>query len=450
MNYNNLSKEELIRIVNQKNNTISEIENQNERFSEILKNIDSAYVVHNADTSIKFFNKKALEILGLTEEQIYGNIDPTLHFRYENNEPMRYEDYPVQKVISSKKPLNNRIVGIHNPSFNELKWVEVNAFPRFENEPGVISEIVVTFIEITERINLINKLKNSEKRLLQVMDATIAGICITDDKGIFEYVNPAYTRLYKYNEEELIGNHFSMVCQEENREILTKLHDEFIGKEIEIRGEWGVQDKYLNQLTILADAARVEGVDGKFKKVTFVMDITERKRLETELIKKNEDLFKISQIDGLTQLYNHKTIFEKLEVEISRAKRYNLELSILMLDIDKFKNINDNYGHQKGDYVIKTVAKILKETVRETDICGRYGGEEFLVILSNTAINDAKIISERIRKNIQKYDFEGIQVTISGGISEFNDEEALALVHKADKFLYVSKETGRNMISFAN
>lgn len=282
------------------------------------------------------------------------------------------------------------------------------------------------------------------------MDATIAGICITDDKGIFEYVNPAYTRLYKYNEEELIGNHFSMVCQEENREILTKLHDEFIGKEIEIRGEWGVQDKYLNQLTILADAARVEGVDGKFKKVTFVMDITERKRLETELIKKNEDLFKISQIDGLTQLYNHKTIFEKLEVEISRAKRYNLELSILMLDIDKFKNINDNYGHQKGDYVIKTVAKILKETVRETDICGRYGGEEFLVILSNTAINDAKIISERIRKNIQKYDFEGIQVTISGGISEFNDEEALALVHKADKFLYVSKETGRNMISFAN
>lgn len=282
------------------------------------------------------------------------------------------------------------------------------------------------------------------------MDATIAGICITDDKGIFEYVNPAYTRLYKYNEEELIGNHFSMVCQEENREILTKLHDEFIGKEIEIRGEWGVQDKYLNQLTILADAARVEGVDGKFKKVTFVMDITERKRLETELIKKNEDLFKISQIDGLTQLYNHKTIFEKLEVEISRAKRYNLELSILMLDIDKFKNINDNYGHQKGDYVIKTVAKILKETVRETDICGRYGGEEFLVILSNTAINDAKIISERIRKNIQKYDFEGIQVTISGGISEFNDEEALALVHKADKFLYVSKETGRNMINFAN
>lgn len=156
--------------------------------------------------------------------------------------------------------------------------------------------------------------------------------------------------------------------------------------------------------------------------------------------------------DGLTDLYNHKYIYERLEKELKLCKRYERKLSVLMFDIDFFKKINDNYGHQAGDDVLKGISNSLKKEFRTTDIIGRYGGEEFIVILPETELDSAYFTAERVRKSIENEEYvKSIKVTISGGVVEYCGENtALEIIGKADILLYSAKRKGRNQIEKAN
>jgi len=156
--------------------------------------------------------------------------------------------------------------------------------------------------------------------------------------------------------------------------------------------------------------------------------------------------------DGLTGLYNHRHFQEQLSHEFKRYERFKEPFSILLIDIDYFKKINDKYGHQAGDMILKDIAKIIKKTVRNIDISARYGGEEFVVILTSTSQKEACRIAERIRKNIQKYSFtfnnESIKVTVSIGVSTYPEiaKTKDELFTTADKALYKAKENGRNLV----
>lgn len=176
----------------------------------------------------------------------------------------------------------------------------------------------------------------------------------------------------------------------------------------------------------------------------FEKEIKERTK---NLEQKNLILEKIAKTDGLTGVYNHKHIHEILENEFKRAKRYRKKLSVLMIDIDYFKNVNDNYGHQIGDRILVNISEIIKRTVRETDVVGRYGGEEFIAVCCETDVEGAYILAERIRTNIEKLKFteNNLSVTVSIGLAELNEEkEPKKLVEKADKLLYEAKKSGRN------
>lgn len=168
----------------------------------------------------------------------------------------------------------------------------------------------------------------------------------------------------------------------------------------------------------------------------------------TELMEANLKLKEMAITDGLTQLYNHKHSYYKLEEEITRATRYGNRLSIIMFDIDHFKAINDTYGHQTGDKTLITVSQVIKNNLRDIDHIGRYGGEEFLVILPQTGLGNAYTTAERIRRAIESARFEeaNIKITISGGVVEFRDENALILIGKADELLFKAKQKGRNII----
>ncbi len=167
----------------------------------------------------------------------------------------------------------------------------------------------------------------------------------------------------------------------------------------------------------------------------------------------NAKLYELATKDGLTKLYIYRHFYSLLETELKRAKRYNHVLSLLMMDIDNFKNINDTYGHLVGDRVLKEIAATIKSTVRNIDIPARYGGEEFTVILPETSGKDARIIAERLRQNISKIvvdvdEMTTIKPTISIGISEFpayaqNEQE---LIDSADKALYKAKNDGKNCV----
>jgi len=168
----------------------------------------------------------------------------------------------------------------------------------------------------------------------------------------------------------------------------------------------------------------------------------------TELMEASLKLKEMAITDGLTQLYNHKHSYYKLEEEITRASRYGNRLSIIMFDIDHFKDINDAHGHQTGDKTLVTVSQVIKNNLRDIDHVGRYGGEEFIVILPQTGLGNAYITAERIRRAIESARFEkaNIKITISGGVVEFQDENALTLIGKADELLFKAKQKGRNTI----
>jgi diguanylate cyclase (GGDEF)-like protein len=178
-----------------------------------------------------------------------------------------------------------------------------------------------------------------------------------------------------------------------------------------------------------------------------LVDITNQKKVELDLRAKNAYLEEISKNDGLTELLNHNRIFFELEEQINLCKKNNLKLSIIMLDLDHFKEINDEYGHLVGDEVLALVGETIKRSIRDTDFAGRYGGEEFLIILPDTDLEKAIVIADRIRSNVEKIEVnEKLKVTISGGIKQLDEESILEYVKSADALLYKAKHGGRNRI----
>jgi diguanylate cyclase (GGDEF)-like protein len=166
----------------------------------------------------------------------------------------------------------------------------------------------------------------------------------------------------------------------------------------------------------------------------------------------NARLYKLAITDGLTKLYIHRYFQTRLSEEIKRSHRYNTSVSLIMTDIDHFKNFNDTYGHQIGDEVLKIVARVIKRQVRDVDIVARYGGEEFAVICPEKNAEEIRIAAERMRKAVASYDFrvkgEKVRITISLGVSDFPGDatEKNDLIEKADKALYHAKESGRNRV----
>jgi diguanylate cyclase (GGDEF)-like protein len=170
---------------------------------------------------------------------------------------------------------------------------------------------------------------------------------------------------------------------------------------------------------------------------------------------KQQQLLKNLQVmvnqDSMTQLVNYRHFFELLDQEAYRAKRYDTHLSLLFIDIDHFKSVNDNYGHPTGDLVIKSVAHCLKSSLRESDVAARYGGEEFAVILPHTDQKGALIVAERLRNMIAEIKVDDgsqfFSVTASCGVTTVTgkmDASALLLVEQADQALYQAKKQGRN------
>lgn len=172
--------------------------------------------------------------------------------------------------------------------------------------------------------------------------------------------------------------------------------------------------------------------------------------IASEKIKlENKIIYEKSIRDNLTNLYNRNYIEDILENSMERYINVGEIFTVLMFDIDHFKLINDTYGHVHGDYVLSTVSEIIMSSVRETDYVGRYGGEEFIVILANTKQNEASEVAEKIRVNISDFQWDnGIKVTISGGLYENHTNVKRECIKNADDMLYKAKENGRNQICY--
>lgn len=180
------------------------------------------------------------------------------------------------------------------------------------------------------------------------------------------------------------------------------------------------------------------------------------KDLNDELRKANEMLKELSETDDLTGLFNMRSLYSRLEHEIQRGRRYKRTVCVVMMDMDKFKSVNDAHDHLFGSFVLSEVGKIIKQTIRTVDIAARYGGDEFLMVLTEVDRPGAILFCERLRERIENYNFElnsdKMKLTASIGFSitdpQNGDIDTKQLVRIADRALYDSKHKGRNQVCF--
>jgi diguanylate cyclase (GGDEF)-like protein len=181
--------------------------------------------------------------------------------------------------------------------------------------------------------------------------------------------------------------------------------------------------------------------------------VLKERELTNERIRMMEKLQKLAITDGLTRLYNSRSFYSQLELEVDRFNRYQHPLTLLLLDIDHFKDYNDKYGHLEGDKVLVRFSQIIRTCLRTNDSAYRYGGEEFTVILPETAGEEARTVAQRIRAALEAEPFspedgEEVTVTISIGLTEYHAKEELStFIQRADQAMYRSKRSGRNKVS---
>ncbi|QEL54640.1 GGDEF domain-containing response regulator [Chromobacterium paludis] len=167
-----------------------------------------------------------------------------------------------------------------------------------------------------------------------------------------------------------------------------------------------------------------------------------------ELEQKNEELNRLATTDRLTGLYNRLFLEKMLPHEFAVAKRFSSPFSFILLDIDHFKQVNDRHGHQTGDEVLKAMAEIIRNTIRACDITVRWGGEEFLIICSDTHLRGARVLAEKLRQAVESYDFPIVErCTASFGVAAYQQQDDIhSMMERADQALYAAKHAGRNRV----
>ena len=168
----------------------------------------------------------------------------------------------------------------------------------------------------------------------------------------------------------------------------------------------------------------------------------------TEMEKEAKILERLANTDPLTKIYNRLKLNELLNYEIKKTDRYKTPISLIMFDIDRFKNINDTFGHDVGDEVLIAIARAVEQNIRSTDVLARWGGEEFMIMLPNTDEAGAHIMAENLRKLIASLKFEKFDfVTASFGVAQYEDDGTKEFLKRVDNALYEAKRGGRNMVS---
>jgi len=393
-------------------------------------------------------NSKLCDIFGYTESELINLTFQELTHPDDLEEDLEYVEQTLNGIIPGYS-MDKRY--IHKSGRYLWGRLSVSLLRDEEDE----AEYFVSIIEdITSRKKNENLLRQKNNFIHHAMNASLTGIYIYDvESGLNDYVNNTYTELTGYTLEDLNSMsalEFSELFHEQERQavyshmrqLVDSEHDEKIQIEYRFKcknGEW--------LWCLSRDSAFERDVAGKVTKFigTFI-DITERKNLELRLLYDAEH-------DTLTDVFNRQAFNKHLKIELDRAQRYETPLSLIMLDLDRFKNINDNFGHDVGDRVLTEFAKIVSELVRSSDIVTRYGGEEFIIILPQTDLPAAAEFAERIRLQVERHEFSADtalvdKVTVSIGVANYPEsaQDLDSLIKCADSAMYEAKQQGRNKV----
>lgn len=325
------------------------------------------------------------------------------------------------------------------------KWVHARGMVLERTSQGKAKRVLGTNTDIDLR----KKIESEFRKFSLAVEQSPSVIMITDMEGNILYVNASFERITGYSREETLGeNPRILKSGHQSPEVYRNLW-ETITKGLEWRGEMINRCKDGSEIWMRISISPVAEESGKITSYVSVQeDITEIKNNETRL----EFL---ATTDELTRIYNRRRFMECAREEHKRSQRYKHSMGLVMFDIDHFKTINDTYGHDGGDEVLRRMASLVKEYLRETDIVGRLGGEEFGIVLLETDVTGAIQFVERLRQHLAEtlFNINGkeIHVTASFGISMCTEKSPAAsvdaLLKEADQAMYHAKEMGRNRVA---
>lgn len=337
------------------------------------------------------------------------------------------------ELLNKKRKEFNNTFPYYNPKNKEINYFSSRAKVLEFDENNEVS----IFFGIIENISQEKIQAKKNQEYTQIIDKYVM-TSTTDIYGNIISISEAFCNITGYTKEELIGKKHSLLKHPDTKK------DKYIKmwKQLSSGKVWKGEYKNLKKdgstYWIKLVVTPIFDENGTIKAYTTINeDITDKKIIE-----------KLSIKDKLTDIYNRAKLDDLLQLEFLRAKRYKNEFSIIILDIDFFKSVNDKYGHLEGDRVLINFANILKSQTRKTDFVGRWGGEEFLIICPNTNINQAQSAANKLRKKIEDFDFElDLNITASFGVTSYKQNDDIDdMLKRADTVLYYCKNAGRNRV----
>jgi len=382
-----------------------------------------------------YCNRRFHELSGYTREELMGKT--YADFIIEDDLPLVRERFH-QRIQGQHPPGNYEVRAKHKSGRIYTIDVLAQPYPGNHNPMGVL----VSWRDITEKRERQNRLKESEETHRTLVERTLEGVMIIQGNRIC-YANPRMLEFMGASESDLMSSDVADFVHTDDRDTVKKhVQDRLEGYPLRQPLEMRVLKKdgnitYLEALSILIE----------YQAETALMmtcrDITDRKQQE-------ERIQELIITDNLTGLFNRRHLYHMLNLEIQRAQRQGSPLSLIMIDIDSFKQYNDTYGHIEGDHELVRLAEVIHKFKRRYDSGFRYGGEEFVVICPGIDGRQAMIVSERLRSETEKGSFNNgkngfKKVTISLGVTSLIAGDSVeSFIQRADAAMYTSKRLGKN------
>ncbi|WP_304083921.1 diguanylate cyclase [Maridesulfovibrio ferrireducens] len=395
------------------------------------------------DGSFIFVTGRAENILGYSAEELVGR-SPFDFVDEDSSWEVRKE---FLDAAQEGRNFNSLVSKFVNRDGHKL-WLEFNGVPVMD-EAGNVTGFRGATSDITAQRKALQDLQDREDMLQSISDSVQDALILMDDKGLVHFWNPAAEKIFGFSSAEMMGKDLrACVWLEDNVDGLEVSHEEKEGQSrlFSSYGSFTVnvrrKDGNVFPAEVLLSPLRR---DDSWWVVGTIRDVTERKEAE-------DALRKLATTDPLTGLSNRRFFMERSEEELEKARRYNRSLSLLMLDIDFFKKVNDTYGHDAGDDVLKALSVVGLKVLRNVDVFGRIGGEEFSILLPDTDIDGAVLVAERIRNEIEQAKMQtrsgALTITVSIGVATVNEQICTLehLLKAADLGLYAAKDAGRNLV----
>jgi diguanylate cyclase (GGDEF)-like protein/PAS domain S-box-containing protein len=339
--------------------------------------------------------------------------------------------------------------------------------------PVLLPEVVRNHEERLARVRAEEEVRESRERLAQIVEGFSVPTFVIDDSHVVTHWNRACATITGVPASEVIGTSdqwrafypderpvmADLIVDGAEEGMITNHYDDKYRRSAIIEGAYEAEDFFPHfgegGRWLFFTAAPSRNRDGKIiGAIETLQDITERKRSEDALRASEHRYYELSITDSLTGLYNSRHFYSQIEVEIERAQRYQRPLSLLLLDVDKFKLFNDTYGHLEGDRVLSGLAQVIRDCIRLSDSAYRYGGEEFVAILPETDSAEAIRVAERLRSSFAEMKLttmagDETTMTVSIGVSCFRSgDDAKEFIRRADAGTYAAKWQGRNKVVF--